>query len=64
MEAEGTPNIFTELLTDVQPAPESLERIYRGLGAATMEAEEARIRERFLDLAGKLVTINQIRGSA
>lgn len=63
MEAEEVPNVLSDLMLEVQPAPDSLAHIYRGLGAATLEAEEGRLRERFLDIAGRLATISEVRGS-
>lgn len=62
MEAEETPSILVEALQDMPPVPESLVNIWRGLGSATIEAEEGRLRERFLDLASRLVAINQLKG--
>lgn len=44
------------------PISETLDRIYRGLGDATLAAEAARLEERLLDAASKLAAINNIRG--
>lgn len=63
MDTEEKPNVLVDLYQEVQPSPEHLERIFRSLGAETLAAEEARLRERFLDIASRLVTINQIRGT-
>jgi len=62
MDAEDTPNVLSDLVTQVQPADATLERIWRGLPDDAVKAEQARLRERFLDIAGRLVTINQVEG--
>lgn len=54
--------ILTELLGEVEPADESLVRIYEKLPEETLVAERERLRERFLDLGSRIIAINETRG--
>lgn len=62
MEAEEIPNVLANILQEAVPADPSLVNIWRGLGSTTLEAEQGRLRERFLDLAGKVISINELVG--
>lgn len=61
MEAKEKPNILLDMLDEVPPASDSLVGIYAGLDIAVIEAEEGRLRERFLDVAGRLIAISEMR---
>ncbi len=60
MTTEGTPNILLEVLQDVEPAPDTLATIWSKIGSDKLEFEELRIRDTFLEVAGKLITISAI----
>lgn len=61
MELQPNPDLLTELLQDVVPADDSLVRIWSQIGnTETLMMEEERLRERFLELAGKVISISQV----
>ena len=60
MEQEGTPNILLDTLQDVEPVHELLLHTWRSLPGETLEAEQGRLRERLLDIGGRLVAITEI----
>ena len=60
MEPEGTPNILLDTLQDVEPVHELLLHTWRCLPDETLEAEQGRLRERLLDIGGRLVAITGV----
>lgn len=49
------------LLDEIQPVNDSLAEVFSKLPDATLAEEQARLRERFLEIGGRLIAVSEAR---
>jgi len=55
--------VLSDLIAEVEPVHERLFETLEKIPDATLEAEQARLRERFLDIGSRIIAIDQIRSA-